>query len=85
MCIALGTAAIGFAGNKVFSAQATAVVLEDDVEALFAPLEDSDPHFKLAAGSVVVIQETSGNWPKVKSGQEKGWIRKSSCERVVNW
>lgn len=74
----------GLAGNAFFNAKPEAVILENG-DALFAPLEDSEKHFTLPAGSIVRVTEESGGWMQVQSGKEKGWIPQKSCEMVSAW
>jgi hypothetical protein len=58
------------------------VVLEPKQEALFAPLEKSTAHFAVPEGSIVRALETSGDWIKVASGRQIGWVRQSACSPV---
>lgn len=62
-----------------------AVVLRPGQQALFAPLEGSTAHFALPQGSIVRVLETSGEWTKVASGKQTGWIPSSACAAVYPW
>lgn len=59
-----------------------AVVLGRDVQSLFAPLENATAHFKLPEGSLVRLEEHSGEWVKVQAGDKQGWIHQSACRAV---
>lgn len=62
-----------------------AVVIEKGRQALFAPLEKSTPHFAVPEGSIVRVEERSGNWLRIRLGKSVGWIPKSGCEEVYAW
>jgi tetratricopeptide (TPR) repeat protein len=61
------------------------VIIGKTQKALFAPLADSTPHFELAPGSIVRVDETSTGWLKVRNGKDAGWIRAEACEQVFPW
>ena len=61
------------------------VITASTLHALYAPLENSTPHFALPPGSLVHLEETSGPWIKISSGQSEGWIPRSSCEQIYPW
>lgn len=58
------------------------VVIEPKQEALFAPLAESTAHFAVPEGSIVRALDRSGDWVKVASGRQAGWMRLSSCLAV---
>ena len=64
-------------------ASAEMVVVADDQVARYAPLEGSDTHFKLPAGSIVTRTEDAGEWLRVRMENRDGWVPKSACERVL--
>ena len=61
-----------------------AVIVGSNVSALFAPLSDAKPHFTLPAGSIVRTREKSGDWLRVDTGDESGWVRAGDCELVMS-
>jgi hypothetical protein len=61
------------------------VVLATGQQALFAPMENSTPHFALPPGSVVRTIESSGPWVKVAYGKDAGWIKSTACAAVYPW
>lgn len=54
-------------------------------QALFAPLEGSTVHFAIPEGSIVRVQEESGDWLKIASGRQSGWVPRSTCAVVCPW
>lgn len=58
------------------------VVLADQQEVLFAPLEGSTAHFALPQGSIVRRVDRSGPWIKISLGKQTGWIKDSACQAV---
>ena len=60
------------------------VIMHDNVEALYAPLEDAQAHFAVPAGSIVESRESAPPWAKVSVGNEIGWIRSEVAKTVAN-
>jgi len=60
-----------------------AVVLQP-ARALFAPLAGATEHFALPAGSLVRIEEQSGEWLRVTRGRESGWVPRARCATVCS-
>jgi len=60
-----------------------AVVIENGQEALFAPIADSTAHFAVPAGSIVEVVDESDSWLQIQSGQNRGWIPDTACQRVI--
>jgi tetratricopeptide (TPR) repeat protein len=61
----------------------TAVVLEKNIEARFAPLADATVHFKLTEGTEVAIKEDRGQWLFVQRADgQQGWVRSEALERI---
>jgi hypothetical protein len=58
------------------------VVIEPRQQALYAPLEGSKAYFALPEGSIVRLEERSGNWLKVSTGQQSGYVQNKACESV---
>lgn len=61
------------------------LVVKARVQALFAPMAESTPHFALPEGSIVRELDRAGEWVRVRSGPENGWIPAKNCERVCAW
>jgi len=61
------------------------VVIQGKQKALFAPLKGSTAHFALPEGSIVREHERQGDWVKVASANQEGWIRRSTCATVCPW
>jgi tetratricopeptide (TPR) repeat protein len=61
------------------------VVLKERAQALFAPIAEGTPHFALPEGSIVRELEREGDWMRIASGSEVGWIPLKACERVYPW
>jgi len=80
--VGLLAASTGMVASHGWRARPEAVVLGRDVQGLFAPLENATAHFKLPEGSLVRVQEHSGDWVKVQAGDKQGWIRQSACRAV---
>ncbi len=87
--IAAGLGALVSLGGVFFwldrSSVPEAVVIAQGQQALFAPLEKSTPHFAVSEGSIVRVEEKSGNWLRIRLGESVGWIPKSACEEVYAW
>ena len=58
------------------------VVVEPRQQALYAPLEGSKAHFALPEGSIVRMEEQSGTWLKVTTGQQSGYVQSKACTPV---
>ncbi|HOW97481.1 MAG TPA: tetratricopeptide repeat protein [Kiritimatiellia bacterium] len=54
-------------------------------EALFAPLAGSTAHFALPEGSIGRVVEHSGNWIRIASGGQEGWIQAEHGLPVCYW
>ena len=59
------------------------VIVKRDVQSLFAPVEGSQPHFKLPEGSLVRQVERRGSWLRVSSGTSDGWIPDDTARAVL--
>lgn len=59
------------------------VIVQRDVQSLFAPVEGSQPHFKLAEGSIVRQIERRGAWLRVSTGETDGWIPEAVAQPVL--
>jgi len=82
------TLALGIAGAAQWHAmhrRPEVVVLAPAQQALFAPMDNSTPHFALPPGSVVRTIESSGPWVKVAYGKDAGWIKSTACAAVYPW
>ena len=58
------------------------VVMEPRQQALYAPLEGSKAFFALPEGSIVRMEEQSGTWLKISTGQQSGYVPSKTCARV---
>jgi hypothetical protein len=58
------------------------VVTESRHQALYAPLEGSKAFFALPEGSIVRLEEQSGTWLKVTTGQQSGYVQSKACTPV---
>jgi tetratricopeptide (TPR) repeat protein len=58
------------------------VVTEPRQQALYAPLEGSKAYFALPEGSIVRLEERSGTWLKVTTGQQSGYVQSKACAPV---
>lgn len=58
-------------------------IVKRDVQSLFAPVEGSQPHFKLPEGSLVQLVERRGSWLRVSSGAAEGWIPDDTARAVL--
>lgn len=58
------------------------VIMPPQQKALFAPLETATPSFALPAGSIVRLEEKSGEWNKIRHGRQTGWIKSTACQSV---
>lgn len=79
--------ACGLAGTGAWlklQAQPEFVVLETGHEALYAPLDDAQPHFAVPRGSLVSIRDRSANWVRVAVGEKEGWLPASCGEEVAS-
>ena len=88
LAVSAFTLALGVAGAVQWFAlhkRPELVVLAAGQQALFAPMENSTPHFALPVGSVVRTMESSGPWIKVAYGKDAGWIKSSACAAVYPW
>ena len=88
MAISSFALALGIAGAAQWYAmhrRPEVVVLAAGQQALYAPMENSTPHFALPPGSVVRTIESSGPWVKVAYGKDAGWIKHSACAAVYPW
>lgn len=60
------------------------VIISPNQKALFAPIDGSTAHFSLPVGSVVRQEEVSGNWIRVSTGKESGWVKQDDCKTVAS-
>ena len=79
----LGLAGVGFWWD--WRSRPEWVVVQQNQQALFAPLDGATAHFALPPGSIVRLREESGDWLRVTSGKDTGWIRRDACRRVIPW
>lgn len=61
------------------------VVTGKGCEALFAPLSGSTAHFALPEGSIGRVVKHSGNWVRIASGGQEGWIQAEHGLPVCYW
>ena len=59
------------------------VILKDQQDARYAPLEGSDIFFTLPIGSIVIALDEQHGQIQIRSGKEKGWIPKEACAPVA--
>ena len=58
------------------------VIVADDQQALYAPLQNAQPYFELPAGSIVTRRDAEPGWLRVSLGGSAGWIPAAVCTRV---
>ena len=63
-----------------FARHPEAIVVQPNVQALFAPMPGALVHFALPEGSRVSVRETSGAWRKIAVGRQEGWIAATACD-----
>ena len=64
----------------------TAVVIQHNSEARFAPLADATVHFKLLEGTKVIVREDRGQWLFVeRADKQQGWLQKDAVELVGSY
>ncbi len=85
--IAVCLLALGGTGFAYWLSRAASpeVVITESVPALYAPLDEAEPHFALPAGTVVRHLEESAGWHKVRLQDKQGWIPKSAAAIVRPW
>jgi tetratricopeptide (TPR) repeat protein len=76
----LGTA--GITNEYIMHRSPEFVVVEPRQQALYAPLEGSKAYFALPEGSIVRLEERSGTWLKVATGQQSGYVQSKACTPV---
>ncbi len=82
VAVAVGGSALGWRLRTEQVAPA-AVVIADDVEARFAPLDDATVHFTLGAGRRVRVREDRDRWWLVERADgQQGWIRAEQAARI---
>ena len=74
--------ALGIASGYFAHRAPELVVIEPRQQALYAPLEDSKAYFALPEGSIVRLEERSGTWLKVTTGQQSGYVQEKACSPV---
>lgn len=84
LVLLVGTAGI-LAWTDLLSWRPEGVIISGRQDVLFAPLEGATVRFALPEGSIVRILGSSGNWLKVASGREQGWLPASDCISVSAW
>lgn len=62
-----------------------AVVVEKNLRTRFAPMDDATLAFALPEGSTVVVEDRAGEWVRVRSGADSGWVRQSAVPVVAPW
>ncbi len=80
-----GVSLLGLHHWHGFKLKPEAVVIQNNIKALYAPLADATEHFNLPPGSVVRVLDVSHNgaWLHVLSGKQKGWIPKQTCQYIL--
>lgn len=71
-----------FRWSRVVQDREVVVTEPAGVEALYAPLQDAEPHFELPAGSILVVQERAAPWLKVSIDGRDGWILETAVQPV---
>lgn len=61
------------------------VVIRAGEIARYEPRSQSTPHFKTPEGSILIREETFGNWVKVRDGSQSGWLPEDAIEQVYPW
>lgn len=82
ICLVLGCALGGMMYWDSLNRTPEIVVIADQQQALFAPLENSTAHFALPPGSITRRVGSSGPWLKVMVDGKEGWVPESACETV---
>ena len=83
--VTLAAALLALAGLqrwRLLDSHPEAVVTRAGAQALFAPMENAQPHFALPPGSLVRVREHSGSWIKVEAGRQEGWVPDLYCEQL---
>jgi tetratricopeptide (TPR) repeat protein len=80
LLLVLGAA--GIANGYLTRRAPELVVTEPRQQALYAPLEGSKAYFALPEGSIVRLEERSGTWLKVTTGQQSGYVQSKACTPV---
>ncbi len=71
--------------RKITCLERGAVVISNEAEVRFEPLESATAYFTLKEGSKVLVLEGSGNWYKIKRSDGKvGWVEKSALGFLDN-
>ncbi|MBM4142695.1 MAG: hypothetical protein FJ225_03745 [Lentisphaerae bacterium] len=68
------------AGLRALLAPPRNAVMARDATARFAPAHASVAGFELSAGTAVRLVETSGDWAKIESRGNRGWVPRASLE-----
>lgn len=74
--------AMGIVNGYITRRAPELVVIEPRQQALYAPLEGSKAYFALPEGSIVRLEERSGTWLKVTTGQQSGYVQSKACTPV---
>lgn len=70
--------------NKNETIHASAMVMQDQAQVMYEPLENADVYFTLFAGQKIKLIKKSGDWDKISvNGNKKGWIRSEMIELLV--
>jgi len=72
----------GVAAWNIMLARDEAVVVGEECQALFAPIEDSTAHFTLPVGSIVSVKSRSDGWRQIEVDDMSGWIPEDACRLV---
>ncbi len=83
--ISLAILLIAFAGRVHNWQQVRApavVVTAKSAQALYAPLPDATRFFDTPEGSTLQLVEQTGDWLRVRSGAQVGWLPASACTIV---
>jgi tetratricopeptide (TPR) repeat protein len=71
--------------RKIICLERGAIVISNEAEARFEPLESATAYFTLKEGSRVLVLEGSGNWCKIKRSDGKvGWVEKPALGFLDN-
>lgn len=54
-----------------------------DLDARYAPLEDSPVHFELPAGSSIIFEDSDRGWHRIRYEGKSAWIPSDSAVRTV--
>jgi len=77
------TAVLMSVNNFIFTNKNKAVVIDDDVKALYGPIRTEKIAFRLVQGHVVRLVEKRGDWYKIElTNASSGWVQSSHVEAI---